>query len=284
MTKTELVEKLKEQDLIQHWESIKAVSRPCVRLQLVSEAEEDIPLGCSKIGGKPDLPAPYSWQNEQANLNQQGAPLSFVAQINLAEISTYDEQALLPKQGMLYFFFSADQEAWGYDSKSKGKFNVMYYDGEISGLRRLEFPKELENYARFDPCIAVPQQEISLPSWETNLLEFMTEAEQDVFFEIEEEDSINKMLGYADPVQNDMELECELVTNGIYYGDPAGYDAARAAELEPNAVDWRLLLQVDSNEECSMMWGDVGRIYFWIKEQDLLAKNFDKCWVILQCC
>ncbi len=80
-----------------------------------------------------------------------------------------------------------------------------------------------------------------------------------------------------------MELECELVTNGLYCGDPSGYNDPKAKTLEPNAKKWRLLLQIDSNEENEMMWGDVGRLYFWIKKDDLINKNFDKSWFSLQC-
>jgi uncharacterized protein YwqG len=32
-----------------------------------------------------------------------------------------------------------------------------------------------------------------------------------------------------------------------------------------------------------MMWGDVGRLYYWIKHDDLVARNWDLTWLILQC-
>lgn len=48
--------------------------------------------------------------------------------------------------------------------------------------------------------------------------------------------------------------------------------------------DCVLFLQIDSVEDkTGMMLGDCGRIYFWIKKQDLLNKNFDNTWCILQC-
>ena len=96
---------------------------------------------------------------------------------------------------------------------------------------------------------------------------------------------IHKLLGYPDPVQNEMQTECQLVSNGIYCGDADGYRSARAEALRPGAADWRLLLQVDSEEDrAGMMWGDVGRVYFWIRDQDLRMRNFDAVWCILQCC
>jgi uncharacterized protein YwqG len=32
-----------------------------------------------------------------------------------------------------------------------------------------------------------------------------------------------------------------------------------------------------------MMWGDVGRIYYWIKHPDLIARDWELSWLILQC-
>jgi uncharacterized protein YwqG len=82
-----------------------------------------------------------------------------------------------------------------------------------------------------------------------------------------------------------MELECQLASNGVYCGGPEGFRSARARALEAGATDWRLLLQIDTDEEGpGWMCGDVGRIYFWIKMQDLAMRQFGKVWLIFQCC
>jgi uncharacterized protein YwqG len=80
-----------------------------------------------------------------------------------------------------------------------------------------------------------------------------------------------------------MQLECQLVTHGLYCGDATGYRDPRAETLRPGAADWRLLLQIDSDEHAGMMWGDVGRIYYWMREEDLAAAAWDTAWLILQC-
>jgi hypothetical protein len=95
--------------------------------------------------------------------------------------------------------------------------------------------------------------------------------------------TIHRLLGHPDPVQGDMKFECQLVTNGLYCGDSSGYQDARAKELRGGAAEWRLLLQVDSQDEAGMMWGDVGRIYYWIKHSDLLRRDWDLSWLVLQC-
>lgn len=94
---------------------------------------------------------------------------------------------------------------------------------------------------------------------------------------------IHKLLGHPDQIQGDMQLECQLVSNGLYCGDSTGYQDPKRKILEKSVKDWRLLFQVDSDESCGMMWGDVGRLYFWIKKDDLKNKDFEKAWMILQC-
>lgn len=80
-----------------------------------------------------------------------------------------------------------------------------------------------------------------------------------------------------------MTLECQLVTNGIYAGDASGYKDPRRKELERRVDDWTLLLQIDSDKNAKMMWGDAGMLYVWIRREHLAAKSFDKAWTILQC-
>jgi uncharacterized protein YwqG len=80
-----------------------------------------------------------------------------------------------------------------------------------------------------------------------------------------------------------MELECAEVTRGIYTGDATASKDPRAAEAARHQYEWRLLLQVDTDDDAKMMWGDAGRIYFWIRDEDLRARRFDKTWLVFQC-
>jgi uncharacterized protein YwqG len=80
-----------------------------------------------------------------------------------------------------------------------------------------------------------------------------------------------------------MELECQLVSKGVYCGDSEGFMSSKARTLSAGATDWRLLLQIDTDDEAQMMWGDGGRLFFWIRDQDLLAQRFEDGWLILQC-
>ena len=93
----------------------------------------------------------------------------------------------------------------------------------------------------------------------------------------------HRMFGHSANVQGDMQLEAQLVTSGLYGGDPSGDNDPRAKALEAGSSDWVLLLQLDSDDRAGLMWGDAGMLYYWIRLNDLLARRFDRAWMTLQC-
>jgi uncharacterized protein YwqG len=92
----------------------------------------------------------------------------------------------------------------------------------------------------------------------------------------------HKQPGYAAPIQDVMELECQLAANGIPFAKRKKA-AVPFEELESGARDWRLLFQVESDGTAKMMWGDAGRLYFWIRDEDLRGARFDRTGVVFQC-
>jgi hypothetical protein len=73
-----------------------------------------------------------------------------------------------------------------------------------------------------------------------------------------------------------MELECEMVTRGIHAGNADGYADPRVPALKASAKDWRLLLQLKSDKDLDWMWGDVGMIYYWCREDDIAQARFER--------
>lgn len=262
-----------------HWDKFKPLLRNEIRIITLKSDTENKHLGISKIGGQPDLPKDINWFKES-----NGKSLSFIAQINLKEIKSFDVDNLLPDSGVLYFFYSAEQKVWGFDPKDFDKFKV-YCSTETDDLERKEFPNDLPDYSRFKECNLNFKTTVALPSWDNDFVQkTLSEKEIDQYLNLPQDYAINKMFGYSNNIQSEMELECQLVTNGLYCGDPSGYNDPKAKELEGGAKDWILLFQVDSEDEkTGMMWGDVGRLYFWIKREDLKSRNFNKTWMILQC-
>ena len=223
-------------------------------------------------------------------------PLSFVGQFRMTEIVPFDADGDLPQAGILYFFYDAHQEAWGFDPADRGAWKVLHYDGPESALQPRRTPAgpdpsiaEIE----FQECGIVFSLGISLPSWESPFITSLkfTETENDDYLALLEEIAAlngessvwHHLLGHPQPVQGDMQLECQLAAHGLFCGDASGYEDPLRPHLEDGAKDWRLLLQIDSDDDPAMMWGDVGRIYYWIRQEDLRAKDFEKVWFVLQC-
>lgn len=79
-----------------------------------------------------------------------------------------------------------------------------------------------------------------------------------------------------------MQLEAQLVTHGLYCGNPSGYADPRRVALEADCEQWSLLLQLDSDDPL-FMWGDGGTLYYWLREADLARRDFAPAWMALQC-
>jgi uncharacterized protein YwqG len=219
------------------------------------------------------------------------SPLSFLAQINLAELSSFEAAKPLPASGTLFFFYDAEQQTWGFDPKDVGSWKVLFSTEHSSNLVRRSLPDALLEHACFSACSVSFYQENTVPPLDSMVVNALglSEQEQDAYWDFVNgykqghSEVIHRILGHPDPIQGDMQLECQLASNGLYAGNPSAYKHPRRKELEPGSLEWRLLLQLDSDDNAGMMWGDVGRLYFWIRESVLQARNFDEAWMVLQC-
>ena len=72
------------------------------------------------------------------------------------------------------------------------------------------------------------------------------------------------------------------MANGLDCGDGSANHHPNIAEFEKNAAQWQLLLQIDSDWDSDMDWDGEGRVYLWIKRDDLAARDFSKTWLVLQ--
>ena len=242
----------------------------------------------SKIGGKPYLPKDFVWPYYEE------LPLSFLAQINLEEVNSFDKDKLLPSTGMLYFFYELETEEWGYELKNKGCSKVLYFE-DTSNFELIDFPKDMKGYCQVPEFKVTFKANISYPSYEDfdiihnggkevadNFEDF-----QDAYFDIynnhmESLDSYTKLLGYPDVIQSSMEEQCAAITKGFIGGidSPKKY----REEVIKDSKNWILLFQMDAIKvyDYELMFEDYGHIYFWIKKEDLKNKNFDNVWLILQ--
>ena len=231
----------------------------------------------SYFGGTPLLPAGVAWPSKD------GAPLTFLACLDLVSLQAALPVPWLPPSGRLLFFYDAEKQPWGFDPKDRGSFVVLH----AGGVAAAPPAPPASPLARRSVSFGVIE---TYPSWERPEVAALqlTDAEAEILIDARlaayGESPHHQVWGFPDPIQGDeMELECQLVSHGLYCGDSSGYLSREAATLKEGAGDWRLLLQVDTDDGLGVMWGDGGILYFWIREEDARAGRFDQAWAVLQC-
>lgn len=237
----------------------------------------------SHFGGSPGLPADVRWPENG------GKPLVFLARLSLAEIDAANAIDWLPREGALLFFYDAANQPWGLYPEDRGGFAVVLVPDLASP------PDSISPAACPDAHPAVPHyltfhQIVTLPGWERPEVEALDLS----FDEVDELGDLadgpyddlpeHQIGGYPQTVQSDrMELECESIKHGVPLHGSRPYPDGVAPVLEPGAANWRLLFQIESDDDLDYMWGDCGKLYFWVEEQAARTGDFANVWLILQC-
>jgi len=201
-------------------------------------------------------------------------PLHFLGQIDLTELPSHD--SLADRDGLLLFFADAEDGMCGFDPASAGSAVVaphsslpsdeVFADASIRFESEWTIPADLRAHG------------IDLHVWdeESPYSKFHAQLGLD-------DRPIHRLFGHPQEIQSDMRLECELAANGTYCGASESYEAALAEGVEVNANRWKLLAQFDSDRSLNWMWGDAGRLYFWIRAEDLGTAGFERVWGVQQC-
>lgn len=254
------------------------------------DEDGEITSGCSKFGGKPDLPPGFEWPRFQGTWfdgTVKEFPLSFLAQINCKEIHPFDREGKLPTTGMLYFFYEIVTMNWGLKPEDRGSAKVIYCPEQE--LAPADFPEDLwdlfrfpEHPLRFDTILDLPdyQEMDEIPAGEDS--ESFEKARAEMGYRAPERR--NKLLGYADLIQDEMRVVCVLNSLGVSEEEQGEYLAEHWEEVSAEIDDWMLLCQFDSinREDFELLFGEMGRLYFYIKKSDLEKSDFDHVWAVLQ--
>ena len=86
--------------------------------------EKKLSVGASKLFGTPDVFKGFEWPGIE--IDGEIYDLSFIGQINLREAAKYDTDGLLPKEGMLYFFYDLDEMP--HEPSTVNACKVIYHD------------------------------------------------------------------------------------------------------------------------------------------------------------
>lgn len=262
--------------------------------------EEHIKIGCSKFGGNPDLPLdiPYPYDGK--------TPYSFVMQINCEDLNVYDLNNQFPDKGMLYFFQKFEDEMIPLSFDYEGEegliefmkaTEIFHYDGQISSLVRAETPKSIHieriNTAKihFGSHYTIPEpyenklvyknvgfNEEDLEAFLSDLseglhrlpympIEEILNSELDTYFDT----PFHQLLGEATPIQASPleELKDDL--------------SNRFEQPINKQEEWLLLCQLGVDEDLNLYWAADGYMYYFIRKEDLLNKNFKNIYSIMQC-
>ncbi len=279
---------------IEAW--LKAHEKPSIHFDF-AKVSAPLPIGASKMGGCPDVPAGFEWprfkgaedivEPERANMQR---PLVFMMQLDMAEVCACDPEGLLPKAGHLAFFYDDEGQCWG-ELEHKGCARVFYFPPEAA-LQRMAQPDDivsLNDLPDFElkisctPRASRPEY-MNLPE---ELLDIMDDELSEEFWPTEDEDRAQarhdcRMLGWPVLIQNPMEEECQMRFMGL---DWDAFDNPQTnAAIQKGAADWLLLLQIptfsaENDGESGVLFGDAGTIYYWIRKQDLVALDFSNIWL-----
>ncbi len=204
---------------------------------------------------------------------QGHGPLAYIGEIDCEQIGTFPLDIKLPSSGHLLFFyfdgsfdnFAATVGTW--DAATLQGARVVHVAGDAS-LEKRPTPTGLKTY---------PERQfrgrpiLTAPGWEHPDLStaFRTPGQDhrgfmdhpvndDAFVEALHErhtGPLHQIGGYADAVQGPVEHEVALSA----LGNEVPYDDSR---LDDEARRWELVLQVDTDEDLNMEWGDAGVLYW----------------------
>lgn len=110
----------------------------------ISKPKEKLKAGESKLFGNPDVWDGFIWPSVRENGAEYD--LTFMCQINCEQASAFDESGLLPKTGILYFFYDLDTMPEAPDEKSA---RVLWYNGELFDLHEMILTDEDGNSLAF---------------------------------------------------------------------------------------------------------------------------------------
>ena len=166
----------------------------------------------------------------------EGYEMDFIAQIHFPEVPAGFG---LPDSGTLFVFYDTDVHPWGVDEEDCNYWKIIYTEEKLPENQRertsVPFPSETEFYDVYEAYYKEKFLTFEI------FISRAGDAE-----EFGEEEGQHQMLGYPLYIQDE--------------------------EMEPG---YELLLQIDCDDDVMFSWGDCGRLFFWIKPEDLTAKRFD---------
>ena len=239
----------------------------------------------SQFGGRP-----WGLGLEQIPRGKNGNLLPLLLQINLSNLSEGKIMPALPQQGMLYFFL--DPTAGFPPSPETGSWQVVYTDPATNLRADGQLPAAAEHWPRqLIDLHANPSLPSPLSPLMANLAGKISRADLDRYLNLHKRyypQFDHHLLGYPAYVEPaSLAQQCKILAQGLETRQANGAEQVQTKSPSTDKgrnqqQDWRLLAQIDWNPPCSMWWGNYGRLFFMITDQDLAALRFDRVLLLWQ--
>jgi uncharacterized protein YwqG len=252
-------------DLPPEWESFRAKIEATIKpyIKITAKIESDLSLWQSKFRGLPYLPKNVSYPK-----GAMGQELCLLAQINFEEVPRLEP---FPEKGILQFYIDGIDNLYGMDLEEMTK---------QAGFRVLYFPEVMKDenqlITHFD---FLPEFEF-MPVEESSSLSFEPKYEPISVWDYQFE---NKILGEESSKAEDKSYELHDKYQALFKaeghklgGYPYFTQQDPRIKKKYGNEGYILLLQIDTDHEANIMWGDAGVGNFFIKEEDLRKRDFSR--------
>ena len=240
------------------------------------------------------------WDHEIEMLERQinegcEVELSFLCQICLSEIPQSEHYPDTLNSGTLYFFADLSNNLIGWEKGCNGAWKVIFLESSASAVGSLR--KKSENTDDILVTSITPYREMDFETvWRIGA----PEQEFEVFNNLARKVNVSEL---HKALQNNFNLESHITfSRGIehqLFGHPAYVQnlmqeechekfqnthqhRAQTDQIDGDIGDWILLLQLDTDNELDWFFGDSGRLFFWIRKQDLAILNFSNVCCLMQ--
>ncbi|GGO02223.1 hypothetical protein GCM10010969_25350 [Saccharibacillus kuerlensis] len=288
-----ILRKLEDAGLAKYRPDIAKLLFPSLKMKLHAVSDTEIVIGSSRVGGGADLPGDADWPEWDE------CPYTFIAQINLSELPE-GHGLLLPEDGLLSFFYAsaAMYEDYAFHGDPTTCRVIYTPPSSFKWLSTLSIPESLlqaDPQVVLSPAKIIFNPDLCVPESESAYLEALglgwggDHIEYERYWNIFKGNlddpqtyhvPLHRLLGHPDQIQGDMQIQCAKMFRW------SSFDTSISAEEEErfarDALEWRLLLQIDCDEAANIEWVGAGRIYFWIREEDLVQQVFDRVICIVQ--
>jgi uncharacterized protein YwqG/predicted DNA-binding protein (MmcQ/YjbR family) len=253
--------------------AIHKLARHAILLRTKKSSEAKIPVGATRIGGRPDLPAKAEWP-----AYRDGRPLAFLAQINLAQVAKLGAPIKgLPAAGLLSVF-----SVWGWMKaddfdpqvpqdgtqarQEENGWTVVLHTPPKTRLERRKAPRGVNS---FKAAAVTPTPILSLPNHRA----------EPPLAALNWGDDENGRFDWMQMDFRSLQTAHWFKSGDASWHQLGGY--ARFQQYFPEEVlekGLAMFLQIGTDAHTGMHWGDGGELTFYADPKGLAKGRSERLW------